>query len=165
MIDFLRVATSDAIHKTAELAAEIWREHYQPIIGAAQVDYMISNFQSVAAITSQLDKGELIYFLIRYDGIPEGYFAISVRQDEVFLSKLYIRQAMRERGLARKALDFIKGVAAENCLKRISLTVNRNNHLALQSYEKLGFVSHGTAVTDIGGGYVMDDYLLALQLK
>ncbi len=165
MIEIIRVATGEQIQMTANLAAGIWQEHYTPIIGEKQVAYMIDRFQSIKAITNQIDTGELVYFMLYLNRKPEGYFAIAVRSDEVFLSKLYIRAAMRKHGLAKRAIDFIRGVAADNCLKRISLTVNKNNHLAIASYKKMGFETHGTAVTDIGGGFVMDDYLLSLNLK
>jgi len=32
------------------------------------------------------------------------------------------------------------------------------------SFEKLGFANEGPTVTDIGGGFVMDDYILALNM-
>ena len=165
MIEIIRVATSEQIRLTADLAAEIWKEHYTPIIGAGQVDYMINSFQSVEAITRQIDAGELVYFLLYSDRQPAGYFAVQIRPEEVFLSKLYVRGAMRRHGIARQALKFIRGIAADNCLKRITLTVNKNNDLALKSYEKIGFVRQKAVVTDIGGGYVMDDYILTLQMN
>ncbi len=165
MIEIIRVATSEQIRLTADLAAEIWKEHYTPIIGAGQVDYMINSFQSAEAVTRQIDAGELVYFLLYSDRQPAGYFAVQIRPEEVFLSKLYVRASMRRHGIARRALKFVKGIAADNCLKRITLTVNKNNDLALKSYEKIGFVRQKAVVTDIGGGYVMDDYILTLQMN
>lgn len=164
MIEIIRVATREQIQTTATLAAEIWQEHYTPIIGADQVKYMIARFQGPEAITQQIDSGELVYFLIHFAGNAEGYFAIQLRPNEVFLSKLYVRARMRGRGLAARTLQFVKAIAADNCLKRISLTVNKNNKLALQAYEKLGFANEGPTVTNIGGGFVMDDYILALNM-
>ncbi len=165
MIEIIRVATSEQIQSTVMLAAEIWREHYIPIIGAKQVEYMLSSFQSVEAVTRQIDAGELVYFLLYFDRRPEGYFAVQIRPEEVFLSKLYVRAAMRQHGIARRAIKFVKGIAADNCLKRISLTVNKNNNLALKAYEKIGFARQKAIVTDIGGGFVMDDYVLTLQMN
>ena len=40
-ISFKEGASQDLIEKVAVLAAEIWREHYAPIIGKAQVDYIL----------------------------------------------------------------------------------------------------------------------------
>ena len=43
-IETLPVTTQAQIVQVATLAEEIWREHYTPIIGAAQVDYMLEHF-------------------------------------------------------------------------------------------------------------------------
>ena len=163
MIEILRVITSEQIAVTAQLAEEIWREHYTPIIGAAQVDYMIAKYQSHDAIRTQIDQNELIYYLLYVGRQPAGYFAIQVRTDEIFLSKLYVSRKYRNQGLASKAVGFVKGVAADNCVRRISLTINKNNKASLAAYEKLGFKNEKAVVTDIGNGFVMDDYILALN--
>jgi len=39
------------------LAREIWTDHYVPIIGQAQVDYMLDTFQREEAIAAQLAGG------------------------------------------------------------------------------------------------------------
>jgi GNAT superfamily N-acetyltransferase len=163
MIEILRVITSEQIAATAKLANEIWREHYTPIIGAEQVDYMIAKYQSPNAIRTQIDQNDLVYYLLYVGRQPAGYFAIQVRSDEVFLSKLYVSKTYRKQGLAAKAIAFIKSVAADNCLRRISLTINKNNRASLSAYERLGFKSEKAVVTDIGNGFVMDDYILALH--
>ena len=40
----------------AGLARQIWTEHYTPIIGAAQVEYMLGRFQSQSAIKKRHGK-------------------------------------------------------------------------------------------------------------
>ena len=40
------------------------------------------------------------------------------------------------------------------------LTVNKNNTKAISVYKSFGFDITDTVVTDIGGGYVMDDYIM-----
>lgn len=162
MVEILRVITSEQIAATARLANEIWREHYTPIIGAEQVNYMIAKYQSPDAIRSQIDQNELVYYLLYVDRQPAGYFAIQIRPAEVFLSKLYVSKSLRRHGLAGKAIDFVKNVAADNCLNKISLTINKNNRESLAAYEKLGFKNEKAIVTDIGNGFVMDDYILVL---
>ena len=164
MIEIIRVATRENIELVAQLADEIWHEHYTRIIGAQQVEYMIEKFQSTEAITRQTDSGELTYFLLFLNHHAEGYMAIQLRKNELFLSKLYVRASQRGRGLAKRAIEFVKGVAAENCIKRISLTVNKENAIATQAYERLGFKNEKAVVTDIGAGYVMDDYIMVLTL-
>lgn len=163
--EFIRVATESQISLTAALASEIWHEHYTAIIGLEQVRYMLARFQSVDAITAQIDSNELIYFNIYDGGYPAGYLAVQLRTDELFLSKLYVKSPVRNRGLGRKAVRFIQNIAAENCLKRITLTINKHNSMSLAAYERLGFARYGEVVTDIGDGYAMDDYLLEYRLK
>jgi GNAT superfamily N-acetyltransferase len=121
MVEIIRVATNDQILLTADLAEEIWREHYTPIIGVQQVQYMLRKFQSHEAISAKIDAGELIYFLIYHYRKPAGYFAFQLNRGEIFLSKLYVKADERQQGLAKRALAFIKNVAAENCLKKITL--------------------------------------------
>lgn len=164
MIEIIRVITEQQIALTARLADEIWREYYVPIIGHDQVDYMLAQFQSSAAIKNKIDCGELIYFLMYFHRQPAGYFAIQIRTDEVFLSKLYVLAGQRNRGLAKKALNFVKNVTSENCLQRISLTINKNNNESLAAYKKLGFKISGEIINDIGNGFFMDDFILQLSL-
>lgn len=165
MIEIVRVVTNSQIKAVSTLAEEIWREHYTPIIGSKQVDYMLEKFQSPDAVRNQIDSNELIYYLLYTDQRPAGYFAIQVRANEVFLSKLYVARSSRRLGLAKNAIDFIRNVAADNCLQRISLTINKNNSDSLAAYERLGFKNEKAMVTDIGNGFYMDDYLMVLEVS
>ena len=46
----------------------------------------------------------------------------------------------------------------------MTLRVNRNNINAVAAYERFGFGIVATNKKDIGGGYVMDDYLMLKDL-
>ena len=159
-----QVITDDQIRATARLAWEIWTEHFTAIIGADQVDYMLDKIQSVNAITDQIRNKGYIYYLIEEDKQAIGYFAIVQQEDALFLSKLYIRKTMRGKGIARKTLEFIKSIALERNLGKITLTVNRHNIGPIAAYEKLGFANTGPIVQDIGSGFIMDDYKMELKL-
>ena len=50
-------------------------------------------------------------------------------------------------------------------LKGIWLTCNRHNTDTLAVYEHLGFTKVREEVTDIGNGFVMDDYILEYEVK
>ena len=52
-LSFSSVKTDAEIAAVAELAQEIWTEHFPPIIGPAQTAYMIETFQSAKAIHRQ----------------------------------------------------------------------------------------------------------------
>ena len=163
-MNFSQVITEVEIKTVAELAREIWAEHYISIIGIAQVEYMIDKFQSENAITDQIRNQGYKYYLIQDNNQPVGYFSIILEKDFLFLSKLYVHKSRRGGGIARKALEFIKNIAAENKLGKITLTVNKNNIGPLAAYQRLGFVNKGSIVQDIGSGFIMNDYKMELKL-
>ncbi len=163
-MDYTQVITDEQIRQTAGLAREIWSEHFTAIIGADQVEYMLETIQSEHAITDQIRNKGYVYYLIEDNGQGIGYCAIAHQEDALFLSKLYIRKAMRGKGLARRTIDFIKAIALEKSLGKIWLTVNKGNTGPIAAYEKLGFVKTDSMVQDIGSGFVMDDYRMELKL-
>ena len=163
-MDYTQVITDSQIRTTAGLARDIWAEHYIAIIGINQVDYMIDKFQSEDAIADQVQNKGYIYYLIEEKKQAIGYFAVIQEDDALFLSKLYIQKTMRRKGIGRKTIDFIKIIALEKGLGRITLTVNKNNIGPIAAYEKFGFVNIGPVVQDIGGGFIMDDYKMELKL-
>jgi RimJ/RimL family protein N-acetyltransferase len=48
--------------------------------------------------------------------------------------------------------------------KILYLTVNKNNIKAINAYYKAGFFKESDIVTDIGDGYIMDDFVMAFKL-
>lgn len=149
----------DQIEVVAGLAEEIWNQHFTPIIGKQQVDYMVEKFQSVPAIKAQLNDGYQYYLLDNAKGYF-GYTAVQPRGRELFLSKLYIKKSKRGKGYGRQALAFIESLAAMLDKSLVSLTVNRNNISTIKVYEKMGYKISGEIVKDIGKGFVMDDFTM-----
>jgi len=160
----IRKATSSDLFVIEELAKIIWREHYTPIIGPNQVEYMLANFQSVPVMQQQIDNG-YNYYLMIYRGEPVGYLSIRKDGDAVFLSKIYVLKDYRGKGIARKAMDFVVSETILAGLGLIRLTVNKNNTGSILAYEKMGFLNKGPKVTEIGGGYVMDDFVMELEVR
>ena len=154
------VRNSSQIDKVVELAQEIWTEHFTPIIGLNQVNYMLAKFQSVKAITKQISDESFEYFLIENENIPVGYTAIQAKSNGLYLSKLYVKLSARGKGLGKFTIKFIENLAKEKKLPKITLNVNRNNTNSIKAYEKMGFVKSDTVNIDIGEGYAMCDYVM-----
>jgi len=146
------------------LAREIWEEHYSPIIGEAQVTYMLDKFQSVAAMQRQVADG-YEYFMIHKGDELVGYLAFKEEQDGLFLSKVYVHAEMRGKGLGKAAIEFVKREVQQRGLLQIRLTVNRYNRNSIEAYLKMGFEKISELVMDIGEGYVMDDYEMRLVVR
>lgn len=161
--EIIKVENSD-IPKLAQLANEIWNQHFPPIIGQEQVDYMVDNFQSEKAMTKQISQGYEYYFMC-VDGQNQGYFGIQPQDDgTLFLSKLYLRQSQRGNGYATKCFEFMKKLCKERGYTSIWLTVNKHNDNTIAIYKKFGMQIIRSQVSDIGNGFVMDDYVFEYKI-
>ena len=140
-----------------QLAAKIWSHHYIPIIGKAQVDYMLDKFQTAKAIEQQIEEG-FEYYLINFKDNTVGYLAVVKKEDILFLSKIYVLSDHRGKGIGKAAFAFIEDRAKQLACKSISLTVNKNNVNSIAAYEKLGYNNVDSIIIDIGNGFIMDDY-------
>ena len=150
--------SKEDIQRLSKLAKTIWTEHYTDIIGPEQVEYMLRTLQS-----SMADEGYQYYFL-RSDGEDAGYVAIEPEEGRLFLSKIYIDKSFRHRGFAAETIRFLENACRKNGWKSIWLTVNRHNTGSIAAYERLGFVKTREQVSDIGEGYVMDDYIMEKKI-
>ena len=154
-----RVASPDQIAAVAALARETWMQHYVPIIGAAQVEYMLAKFQSAEAITRQIAAEGYEYYLAP----GAGYLALvpDPAKKSLLLSKIYVRAARRGTGLGRAMVTFAEIRCVELGCRELWLTVNRNNAGSIAFYERMGFRKTNEMVTDIGAGFAMDDWRMA----
>lgn len=154
MTEFIK---AENIKELANLASKIWHEYWPIILTDEQIDYMVEKFQSEKAIKQQITNENYTYYFIRENGENVGYFGISDKGDYLFLSKLYIYGSHRHKGLGSKAFEKIKQIANG---KKIQLTVNKYNEHTISAYKKWGFKVTDSVVTDIGNGFVMDDYIM-----
>jgi len=159
MLKFTEVKRND-INEFAKLTSEIWHEYWTCILSDEQIDYMVDKFQSKNAITEQINNDNYTYFYIMYDNQKAGYIGLSSKRDYLFLSKLYIKKEYRHTGLGTQSFDFIKQFAKDNNYNKIQLTVNKYNKNTINAYNKWGFKTVDSVVTDIGNCFVMDDYIM-----
>ncbi|WP_353777620.1 GNAT family N-acetyltransferase [Winogradskyella sp. 3972H.M.0a.05] len=158
-----RVTTSSQIFEVERLGKVIWELHYTPIIGEAQVAYMLEKFQSKNAIENQIEEG-YEYYLIN-DDTSVGYLSIQKRDEALFLSKFYVLASERGKGYGKFALEFINNRALELECDAIELTVNKYNSKTIGAYHKMGFETVEDVIFDIGSGYIMDDYRMRKSLN
>lgn len=161
----IREINSDAdIRRMVKVAREVWREANVSFSTPAQVEYMIEKFQSFEAVSGQLMLGYR-YFLVEEDGEILGYFGVQPQGGRLFLSKFYIRRENRGRGIFSLGISRMKELCSETGLTAIYLTVNRNNTHAYDVYLHSGFKVIAEEVNDIGCGFVMDDYIMQLDIE
>lgn len=158
-----KASTPQDFETVAALADEIWHEHYGAFLAADHIDYMVKNFQSAEAVAAQCADGAEYYIAV-VDGVPSGYIGLEFPDKECFLSKLYLRKSMRGRGIGSAMFDLAEKLAKQHGESSLMLHVNKYNASSIAVYEKRGFVKQRDLVTDIGHGYVMDDFVLVKQL-
>ena len=162
MITFEEIKTKKQCEDLKALATEISLEHFTPITGAGQVYYMMDKFLSPEVVMREINENYEFAFVL-YNGVRAGYYAIAFEGEALFLSKLYVHKSFRGRGLGRAMFErIVKKARAAGC-NYIYLTVNKRNSSSVAVYKKWGFYVYEEAQTDIGGGYVMDDYIMRMS--
>ena len=163
--EFIRVESETEVKQLAAIANEVWHQHFASILSPEQIDYMVEHFQSEPAMKRQMEEEGYEYYFIRANDQPGGavnvgYVGVKVDNDRLFLSKLYILQRYRGNRYASGAFEFMRRMCKVRGLRAVWLTVNRYNYDTIAVYKKKGFVVTEEKVTDIGNGFVMDDYFM-----
>ena len=163
--------TDEQFERLAELASEIWHECYGGLISDGQIDYMVDKFQSAEAMREQTAQEGYRYFVLEIDGEPGGYYGLVKKPGEgldppeiMCLSKFYLRRELRGKGFSSQMFREIKRFTRRAGLEMIKLTVNRGNIHAINVYKHIGMRMIKEQVTDIGSGYVMDDYVFGIMI-
>lgn len=160
----LRHATASDIPLIRELCFKVWPQTYQDLLPQAQIDFMLEWMYSEASLQDQLQQG--VVYLLCYDGErPVGFAAyVDQQENKCKLEKLYVLLDQQGRGTGRFLVDRIADAARSRGNVVLQLQVNRNNS-ARHFYQKLGFTVAKEQVSDIGNGFVMDDYIMELKLR
>ena len=168
MTDDIRIEplTESDVDALAALAREIWYAHYPALITAAQIEYMLGQRYRPAILRSELARPG-----IRWDKLMIGpamagfssYFPVPSAR-EMKLDKLYVHPRRQRRGYGGLMIErACEAGRAESC-QRLVLAVNKQNAAAIAAYRKHGFEIADAITQDIGGGFVMDDYVMARPL-
>ena len=100
------------------------------------------------------------------DAEPVG-FAAWYRSPEpatTKLDKLYVAIEQHGRGVGRRLLDHVEDAARSDGSGTLILNVAKRNEASIAFYRRCGFSRRNEVVIDIGGGFVMDDYVMAKPL-
>jgi ribosomal protein S18 acetylase RimI-like enzyme len=164
--DELRIAplAEGDIAAVIELAGVIWRRHYPGIISVEQIDYMLAQRYTPAVMRGQLHSDSAWW-----DQAFAGARLIGFAQYELYgnamkLDKLYLHPDVQRRGYGGRMLAHVEGAARRRGSGAVRLNVNRHNAESIAAYRKHGYEVVDTVVADIGGGYVMDDYVMEKKL-
>ncbi|WP_300685759.1 GNAT family N-acetyltransferase [Chryseobacterium sp.] len=156
-------ATKNDIPLIQNLARRSWENAYAEILSGEQMEYMLSEMYSETEINSHLQNPDYQYYLIQDENNNsyEGFIGYELNYEEntTKLHRIYLIPESKGKGFGKGALQFLNEKASENGNRRIILNVNKYN-AARNFYESQGYSVYDEGVFDIGGGFVMDDYLM-----
>lgn len=160
-------AAAEDLPVIAALAASIWRSHYPGIITHAQIDYMLGRMYALETMRREVADDGICYEVLRIEGRLVGFAAVGPgKEPGLFkLHKLYLHPDLQGRGLGSRLLGHMEAKAIGLGARRIELQVNKRNVSAIATYRRNGYRVAEEAVFDIGGGFVMDDFIMEKDLR
>jgi|ERR1035437_9880397 GNAT superfamily N-acetyltransferase len=159
-------ATEADLPAIAELAGVIWRAVYPSIISREQIEFMLARMYSLATLREEIRAQGICFYRLVMDGQGTGFASIGPTDAPGVwkLHKLYLRPELHGRGLGSLLLKHGEGEARRLGARHLVLAVNKRNTRAITAYQRNGFGVVESVMADIGGGFVMDDFIMAKDL-
>lgn len=163
-IEPLRPADAPRI---SALAREIWFAHYPGIISTEQIEYMLAQRYEPRIIVAELWRDGVWWDKLRFGREIAGFssYFLTDAAGEMKLDKLYVHPDRQRRGHGGAMIGRACEIARSAGCTRMVLAVNRMNRSAIAAYRRHGFEVKCAVVKDIGGGFVMDDYIMERRLE
>lgn len=151
------------VDELISLAGAIWRAHYPAIISSAQIEYMLAQRYTPAVVHAELARDDVWWDRVRINGTMTAFASclMTAGAGEMKLDKLYVDPAYQRGGLGGMLIAHACARARTHGCRMLTLAVNKRNAAAIAAYRKQGFEVVESVVKDIGGGFVMDDYVMS----
>jgi ribosomal protein S18 acetylase RimI-like enzyme len=160
----LRKAKEEDIELIQSIAEATWPSTYLDIIGQQQIDYMLEKMYNRGELLRQLMEGHI--FLIAEEDEEQygfaGYSIIDHEKRTYKLHKLYVLPSAHGKGAGKILINEVFNQIKDAGASALQLNVNKHNK-AKDFYLKAGFSIKESVALDIGGGYIMDDYVMEYQ--
>ena len=161
-----------------KMARQIWQQCFLAFLSQEQIEYMLPMMYGEAVIKKEIQRGFRWQWIL---ATPDSQYFAEERKKEnlrrvgyvstehleyaMYLNKLYILPQFHRKGYASQVLETLKAQAKEAQKPEIHLNVNKHNKNALRAYQKAGFTIIKEECNDIGGGFVMDDYVMSCKIN
>ena len=159
-------ATEADLPAISKLAGVIWRACYPGIITGAQIDFMLARMYAPDVMRVEIRFQGIRYDCLFVDGKLAGFASYGPTSEPGVkkLHKLYLLPELHGHGLGSRLLQHAESKVRHFGARRLILSVNKRNAKAITAYQRNGFVIAESVVTDIGSGFVMDDFIMAKEL-
>lgn len=163
----IRKATQEDIELINRLAWIAFPHTYRELLTQGQIEFMMDWMYSPQNLLKQMTEDGHIYYLAFEGDEPAAYLSIQQEGEHTYhLQKIYVLPSYQGKKLGKllfhQAMDAIKELHPGPCQMR--LNVNRYNTKAVEFYQRMGMKKVFEGDFDIGHGYLMTDYIMALDI-
>ncbi len=128
---------------------------------------MLDSMYSSLYLDKQISQLGHRFIILELEGSGVGFASYSTKHPldpkRYRLEKLYLKPELHGRSLGKKMVRHICHEVVASGGTALELNVNKKNPSIL-FYEHLGFYREKEVIIDIGNGFVMDDYIMVLDL-
>ena len=162
----IALATPADLPTVRDLAHRTWPATFSAILSPDQIAYMLERMYGPEALRAQVEERGHVFLLARDDaGEARAYvsYELDCLPGVTKVHKLYVLPDGHRGGTGRALVEAVADIARAAGQQALRLDVNRDNP-AVGFYERLGFAKVDEVVTEIGEGYVMDDFVFEKNL-
>jgi len=157
----------EAVTTIERLSGEIWRKVYPAIVPLGQIEYLLKEWHSPEALTHQITNQGHQFLIIEWDNEPIGFASYVVKDtndpSRYRLNKIYVQPETHGKGIGRAIIQYIADEIKPLGGTMLELNVHKRNP-AVGFYKHMGFVIIQDIVTEIEHGYLLDDFIMELDL-
>ncbi|MCP5267995.1 MAG: GNAT family N-acetyltransferase [Zoogloeaceae bacterium] len=156
----------DDVEAIAALARVVWQHAYPGIISQAQIDYMLDQRYNTAQLLTELEKPGYWWDQAFVAGGRVGFAScfLTGAPGEIKLDKVYVHPDCQRGGVGGALIERVLAHGRSAGCATLILAVNKQNVRAIAAYEKTGFTVRESVRVDIGGGFVMDDFIMSRSI-
>ena len=162
----IKAATVEDLPAIRDLASVIWRAYYPSIVTREQIEYMLARMYALETLRDEIQSQGIRFdrLLLGNDLIGFAAYGPTATATIWKLHKLYLLPDQHGKGLGSQLLQHCEAQAHLLGADHLTLNVNKRNARAIAAYERNGYAIAESVTLDIGGGFVMNDFVMAKPL-
>ena len=166
MIEII-TASLEEIPFIQSIARKTWPVTFSNILSPPQIEYMLEMMYSSDVLKEQMINGHE-FKLFMEDQVPLGFIGMEhdyKGSSKTKIHKIYILPEAQGKGIGKALMMEAMEDAKNKKSAALFLNVNRQNKAAIEFYHHLGMEIILSEDIDIGNGYLMEDYVMLLNLQ